>query len=647
MVMKRSLTLSLLASLLLAAVARAQVPQVMHYQGRILVGNNNFNGSGHFKFALVDPGGTTLWNNDGTGIGMVNNAPVADVTINCDHGLYSVMLGETPAMVAIPINVFSHADVRLRVWFSDNQNGFQQFVPDQKIASVGYAMMAAAVMDGAITAAKLADGAVTTAKLAPGAVTSAILADDLTLGSTNVYGKLDIYRTAANTPAISLLGANSQISTYGSDGQEQTRLWGVTYGELLLNNDLSNNATAVRLSAYGGAGGRLELRNTNGQNRALLHGANTGGALTLYQADGGVGVFVDGEFNGAGLMDVRNTNGSTMVRIAGDQGGRLETIGSINLMETIGGDAFVKISKNGSGGGGVRTLDEFGNTTTFLASTASGGGGFLNVHMNNSIWPGVTVDGDDGNSGSILLKAANDSTRIVLDAHNGASAEFSMRHPNNVETIEILASESGSDGSQIEMRNSLGNRTVQLDAEASVIGGGGFLALYKGDGSASITLSADQTGEGRITTQVLQITGGSDLSEQFNVNAVNDVLKPGMIVSIDPENPGELTLSTNAYDRTVAGVLSGAGGVKPGMLMGQAGTAADGKHPVALTGRVYCQVDASNGAIRPGDLLTTSETPGHAMKVTDHARAQGAIIGKAMSSLQTGKGLVLVLISLQ
>ena len=68
---------------------------------------------------------------------------------------------------------------------------------------------------------------------------------------------------------------------------------------------------------------------------------------------------------------------------------------------------------------------------------------------------------------------------------------------------------------------------------------------------------------------------------------------------------------------------------------------------VALSGRVYALADASGGAIEPGDLLTTSETPGHCMKATDHAKAQGAIIGKAMSSLNDGKGMVLVLVSLQ
>ena len=68
---------------------------------------------------------------------------------------------------------------------------------------------------------------------------------------------------------------------------------------------------------------------------------------------------------------------------------------------------------------------------------------------------------------------------------------------------------------------------------------------------------------------------------------------------------------------------------------------------MALSGRVYVLADATSGGIEPGDLLTTSDTPGHAMKVTDHAKAQGAILGKAMSGLSTGKGLVLVLVTLQ
>ncbi len=158
---------------------------------------------------------------------------------------------------------------------------------------------------------------------------------------------------------------------------------------------------------------------------------------------------------------------------------------------------------------------------------------------------------------------------------------------------------------------------------------------------------------GVVSVRVLEITGGADFAENFDVNVAtttSDTLtkvEPGMVVSIDPTNPGKLSLSAQAYDRRVAGIISGAGGVKPGMIMSQAGTLADGKLPVALSGRVYCYVDASQGAIEPGDLLTTSDTPGHAMKVTDSNKAQGAIIGKAMTGLKEGKALVLVLVTLQ
>jgi hypothetical protein len=176
-------------------------------------------------------------------------------------------------------------------------------------------------------------------------------------------------------------------------------------------------------------------------------------------------------------------------------------------------------------------------------------------------------------------------------------------------------------------------------------GENGVLRVRNSGGNNIVTVDE----AGRLTTRVLQITGGSDLSEQFEVRgtATDPQPGPGMVVSIDPQQPGALTISQQAYDRRVAGIISGAGEVRPGLLMGQVELGGDDPRPVALTGRVYCWADASNGAIEPGDLLTTAGRPGHAMKVTDHARAQGAILGKAMSSLESGQGLILVLAALQ
>jgi hypothetical protein len=149
---------------------------------------------------------------------------------------------------------------------------------------------------------------------------------------------------------------------------------------------------------------------------------------------------------------------------------------------------------------------------------------------------------------------------------------------------------------------------------------------------------------GTVTeVRTLRITGGADLAEPFTLSEQD--IAPGSIVIIDEKHPGQLKLSTEAYDTRVAGIVSGANGVNPGIALHQEGLI-EGNQNVALSGRVYAFADATSYPIRPGDLLTTSEIPGHAMKVSDHGRAHGAILGKAMSPLSEGRGLVLVLVSL-
>ena len=63
-------TTRLLLTALLAVLAiplRAQVPQLINYQSRVAVGGVNFDGTGAFKFALVNAAGSTAyWTNDGT-----------------------------------------------------------------------------------------------------------------------------------------------------------------------------------------------------------------------------------------------------------------------------------------------------------------------------------------------------------------------------------------------------------------------------------------------------------------------------------------------------------------------------------------------------------------------------------------------------
>ncbi len=166
---------------------------------------------------------------------------------------------------------------------------------------------------------------------------------------------------------------------------------------------------------------------------------------------------------------------------------------------------------------------------------------------------------------------------------------------------------------------------------------------YVGIGTTNPTSILDVNG--MISANCIKLRGGCDIAEPFNVKSQS--VYPGLVLCIDPENPGRLKISENAYDKKVAGIVSGANNVKPGLVMNQDDVFIDGKFPVALTGRVYCYADATHNSINPGDLLTTSDTPGYAMKATDFSKTQGAVIGKAMTGLKEGKGMVLVLVTLQ
>ena len=122
------------------------------------------------------------------------------------------------------------------------------------------------------------------------------------------------------------------------------------------------------------------------------------------------------------------------------------------------------------------------------------------------------------------------------------------------------------------------------------------------------------------------------------------------------ENNGSLAPSCTSYDKKVAGIISGGGGNKPGIILNKQGKEKDQEEnnksnktrmAVALMGKVYCKVDATLSSIEIGDLLTTSPTTGHAMKASDPFKAFGAVIGKALQPLKEGKGLIPVLVALQ
>jgi hypothetical protein len=158
-------------------------------------------------------------------------------------------------------------------------------------------------------------------------------------------------------------------------------------------------------------------------------------------------------------------------------------------------------------------------------------------------------------------------------------------------------------------------------------------------------------GEGRLAGKFVgdvEVTGdirmtNADGAEEFEI-AEAEAVEPGTVMVLGDE--GALCMSCQAYDKRVAGIVSGAGTYRPALVLDRQEDSVN-RLPIALFGKVFCKVDAAYGTVAIGDLLTTSPTPGHAMKAADPLSAFGAVIGKALRPLGEGQGLIPVLVSLQ
>jgi hypothetical protein len=165
----------------------------------------------------------------------------------------------------------------------------------------------------------------------------------------------------------------------------------------------------------------------------------------------------------------------------------------------------------------------------------------------------------------------------------------------------------------------------------------GYVGLGKTDPTARLDVDGDIKVSGNISAKYQDVAEWVPSSEQLSARTV---------VVLDSTKSNQVTSSTTSYDTRVAGVVS----EQPGIALGEKSA---GKVLVATTGRVRVKVDATKSPIHIGDLLVTSDIPGVAMKSEPvefggrKMHMPGTIIGKALEPLESGKGEILVLLSLQ
>lgn len=627
--------------MLATSVHAGQIETYLSFQARLtdLNGDPLSNGDHFLDFFIYDaPSGGSL----------IGEILTVQVTLSGGNGIVSVPIG--PAQD----NWFADAPRYLGLTVDDNDDdpAGDELLPRIHLTAVPFAMRAFSMP--------------TTTNLV---VQTVSLASDLTVGGNVGIGTASAYRLAIAAPGLApsqfigddpggmaVLSDGSNLASYDFSATAHTNrplariaaaidFNGSGTSKLLFgtSNDFTNGVTNTAMAIS--ADGRVGIGNANPTNGSLV--------ITAPVADSSWGI-TWGQGSGSTARAYLNPDGLGdfdwhLVRGGGSSGIVMSPSGRVFIADYAypGApvfDAGVLSLQAGTMGpeNGFALRAPIGSTARMFHMPD--GSGNTNFHM---------VRGGDVNAG--LVVTADGDVRIENKLGLGGAGEFPapavlniIEDSNTSTAIRVLsrfqASNDGDASVAFEFQDAgIGDSNVLINEKV----GGGSFNLVKAQYLNEIVFKVHSGGLTSVKT--LQILGGGDVAEPFSINTTPaQELQPGMVVVIDARRPGELTLSSEPYDPKVAGVISGANGLSPGLVLQAEGLSrADREHNVALTGRVWCWCDASFGSIEPGDRLTTSATAGHAMRAAESDRADGAVIGKAMTSLVCGRGLVLVLVQPQ
>ena len=325
-----------------------------------------------------------------------------------------------------------------------------------------------------------------------------------------------------------------------------------------------------------------------------------------------------------GRLQIVDNLGNVLVALDGE--GASIQIGNRDVLAFDARDARLKIGTKGQEGclairdeaGHSALLFDASTATLYIGTEGNEGDLIIRDEMSRNALrfdasSAALYVGAEGNEGDIYV--CNDAGEITFRV-DGNEGDLTIRHPHSGLMREVLKF----DASQATL--SVGSH-----------GKDGEVVVCDRHGQACIRLDG--------ASGMLHIAG-ADCAEEFSLTP-GFTPCPGMLLVIDSEE--YLKPCASSYDRRVAGVVS----ASPAITLGSgsriplSGTGV----LLALAGKVPCQVDASYAPVEVGDLLTTSPTPGHAMKVMDSNLAFGAVIGKALRPLAMGQDLIPILVALQ
>jgi hypothetical protein len=493
-----------------------------------------------------------------------------------------------------------------RMLIDSNGNvGIGTVNPEVRLDVVGEARFSGPLsIEGRLTAASFAgdgaglsnvtpaDNSVSSAKLALDAASLSKVTDgkmvisggNVGVGTENPAAKLDVAGGAKFKGPLQVQGALT-VSGVTTIGGDVT---------------VSGRLTAVSL-----AGDAAELRNVTPTDRSVTNAKLAHDAASLRKVTDGKMVISGGN------VGVGTENPAAKLDVAGDAKfkGPLQVQGTL----TVSGEARIDaVGVGGNGRIGKIGIDDANGKNTIMIGGPQGAGRI-----------GV---GGNSSRGQVAIFDENTNFTINLGGTEGA-ARIGLGGNGSIGTIDVF---DAATKHTIRIGSAQGPGRIGLGGNGS----DGVIDVFDANSKQTIKING-KTGKVEVSN--------ADCAEEFDILQTEQI-EPGMVMVLGEE--GKLERSQKAYDRRVVGVISGAGDYKPGIVLDKQQSDKIRK-PIALLGKVYCRVDTQYGAIEVGDQLTTSFTPGHAMKAEDPLKAFGAVIGKALRPLAQGQGLIPIVIALQ
>jgi len=625
----------------------APMGKAFTYQGRLMDANLPADEIYDFRFKLFDE------LSDGNQVGIDVNAPDVDVidgyfTVALDFNDVGVFNGDARWL-----------DIGVRPGDSNDPNAFVTLSPRTELTPTPYALQTRGIFVDEAGKVGIGTKEPGTKLHVESGGAKAVFGENTASGGIGVQGQasnfsgggVGVYGTSYSTDGIGVFGiaAMSTGKNYGIYGQSQSPDGWAGYfhghGHFSGNVGIGTTEPGATLDIIGDLATRNPGSTPNGS-QILLSSPQGNPGLIIQLGDGAgnrlnqwvTGVHSDESY----YIQERGASGSVGTKHMVIASGGYIGIGTESPTRDLhiyrnAGPAQVGIvtadtsSKAqvifGDGGGNNWTIssDNTDDNKLHFRSGHASGTPRVTFQQNGNVGIGTTAPVDKLHVKSRIRIEGSNTSFPFLDLVNWAGTGRWTLYGDNDNDFRIA------------------EYVGTLRGDRIVIKEGGNVGI----GTTSPGAKLDVAGRIRVSNTagdpIVEIGEGLDYAEGFDVTEEADI-EAGTVLVIDSENPGKLTASRSAYDSKVAGIVAGAKGMGSGVRLG----VGQFDYDVALAGRVYCNVDATQTAVQAGDLLTTSATAGYAMKAADYDRARGAILGKAMQKLELGqKARILVLVTLQ